>query len=196
MLTEDHIFTIKTKDAQNVDDIQNVSTNVTISGLNVLRDYIRIGDLVFVVFGGDKPAWKTGLVGLAQISSTPFDDGYDGKKNFRVRINIKTYFDPIVRGDLVTYPETFDTIGISPITKWEPNQAITSVPKEKAIALLQAICELRPNAKKAVDALLGGEISSLSRPVKRYVVNVGNLAKPLQHYSNHHPIGPIVFPSP
>ena len=177
MLTEDHIFTIKTKDAQNVDDIQNVSTNVTISGLNVLRDYIQIGDLVFVVFGGDKPAWKTGLVGLAQISSTPFDDGYDGKKNFRVRINIKTYFEPIVRGDLVSYPETFDTIGISPITKWEPNQAITSVPKEKAIALLQAICELRPNVKHDVEDLLGEEFSSLSKPVKRYVVKVGKFGE-------------------
>lgn len=173
MLTEDHIFTIKTKDAQNVDDIQNVSTNVTISGLNVLRDFIRIGDLVFVVFGGDKPSWKTGLVGLAQISSTPFDDGYDGKKNFRVRIDIKTYFEPIVRGDLVSYPETFDTIGISPITKWEPNQAITSVSKDKAIALLQAICELRPNVKKDVESLLGEEFSFLSRPVKRYVVAAG-----------------------
>ena len=184
MLTEDHIFTIKTKDAQNVDDIQNVSTNVTISGLNVLRDYIQIGDLVFVVFGGDKPAWKTGLVGLAQISSTPFDDGYDGKKNFRVRINIKTYFEPIVRGDLVSYPETFDTIGISPITKWEPNQAITSVPKEKAIALLQAICELRPNVKHDVEDLLGEEFSSLSKPVKRYVVKVGKfgeISQALQH---------------
>ena len=173
MLTEGHIFTIKTKDPKNVDDIQNVSTNVTISGLNVLRDFIRIGDLVFVVFGGDKPSWKTGLVGLAQISSTPFDDGYDGKKNFRVRIDIKTYFDPIVRGDLVSYPETFDTIGISPITKWEPNQAITSVSKDKAIALLQAICELRPNVKKDVESLLGEEFSFLSRPVKRYVVTTG-----------------------
>ena len=56
MLEEEHIFTIKTKDPQNVADIKSVATGVIISGLNVLKDKIRVGDLAFVVFGGDKPA--------------------------------------------------------------------------------------------------------------------------------------------
>ena len=169
MLIEGHIFTIKTKDPQNVADIKNVSTDVVISGLNVLKDQIAIDDLVFVVFGGDKPPWETGLVGLAKISKVPFDEGYDGKKNFRVGIDIVSFFEHITRGDLVSYPDTFDTIGIAPITKWEPNQAITSVPKEKAIALLQAVCELRPNIKKDVEKLLGPEFAQLTAPVKRYI---------------------------
>lgn len=169
MLIEGHIFTIKTKDPQNVADIKNVSTDVVISGLNVLKDQIAVGDLVFVVFGGDKPSWKTGLVGLAQISRAPFDEGYDGKKNFRVGIDIVSFFEHITRGDLVSYPDTFDTIGIAPITKWEPNQAITSVPKEKAIALLQAVCELRSNIKKDVEKLLGTKFAQLTVPVKRYI---------------------------
>ena len=169
MLIEGHIFTIKTKDPQNVADIKNVSTDVVISGLNVLKDQIAIDDLVFVVFGGDKPPWETGLVGLAKISKAPFDEGYDGKKNFRVGIDIVSFFEHITRGDLVSYPDTFDTIGIAPITKWEPNQAITSVPKEKAIALLQAVCELRPNIKKDVEKLLGPEFAQLTVPVKRYI---------------------------
>ena len=91
MLIEGHIFTIKTKDPHNVADIKNVSTDVVISGLNVLKDQITAGDLVFVVFGGDKPPWKTGLVGLAKISRAPFDEGYDGKKNFRVGIDIVSF---------------------------------------------------------------------------------------------------------
>lgn len=169
MLEDGHIFTIKTKDPQNVADIKNVSTDVVISGLNVLKDQIAIDDLVFVVFGGDKPPWETGLVGLAKISKAPFDEGYDGKKNFRVGIDIVSFFEHITRGDLVSYPDTFDTIGIAPITKWEPNQAITSVPKEKAIALLQAVCELRPNIKKDVEKLMGAEFAQLTVPVKRYI---------------------------
>ncbi len=170
MLEEEHIFTIKTKDPQNVADIKSVATGVIISGLNVLKDKIRVGDLAFVVLGGDKPAWKTGLVGIAQISRIPFDEGYDGKKNFRVGIDIKAYFNPIARGDLVTYPDTFDTIGIGPITKWEPNQAITSVPKKNAIALLHAICDLRPEVLAAVRSLLGAEFSEVEKDIYRYVI--------------------------
>jgi hypothetical protein len=170
MLEEEHIFTIKTKDPRNVADIKSVATGVIISGLNVLKDKIRVGDLAFVVFGGDKPAWKTGLVGIAQISRIPFDEGYDGKKNFRVGIDITAYFNPIARGDLVTYPDTFDTIGIGPITKWEPNQAITSVQKKNAIALLHAICDLRPEVLAAVRSLLGAEFSEVEQDINRYVI--------------------------
>lgn len=178
MLEEEHIFTIKTKDPQNVADIKSVATGVIISGLNVLKDKIRVGDLAFVVFGGDKPAWKTGLVGIAQISRIPFDEGYDGKKNFRVGIDIKAYFNPVTRGELVTYPDTFDTIGIGPITKWEPNQAITSVQKKNAIALLHAICDLRPEVLAAVRSLLGAEFSEVEQDIDRYVIAKSKLGGP------------------
>ncbi len=81
MLTEGHIFTIKTKDATNVEDIKAGGKNIVISGLNVLKEQIQVDDFVFVVFGGDKPkGWKPGLVGLAHISQKPFDEGYDDKK--------------------------------------------------------------------------------------------------------------------
>ena len=178
MLTEDHIFTIKTKDPQNVADIQKTATGVVISGLNIHRDRIKLNDLVFVVFGGDNPPWQPGLVGLAQISRPPFDEGYDGRRNFRVGIDIKAYFDPIVRADLVTYPDTFDIIGIAPITKWEPNQAITAVAKSKAIALLQAIFDLRPDVRKIVENLLGAEFYKIPSEVKRYCVAKSVLGKP------------------
>ena len=179
MLEEGHIFTIKTKDATNVADIKAGGSDIVISGLNVLKDQIRIGDFIFVVFGGDKPkGWKPGLVGIAHISKTPFDEGYDGGKNFRVAIDVDVYFEPsIVRGDLVTYPDTFDTIGIGPITKWEPNQAITSVPQRNAIALLHAICNLRPEVLKDIKALLGSDFSLVEQPVTRYVLSKSSLGK-------------------
>lgn len=185
MLTEGHIFTIKTKDPQNVADIQNVATGVVISGLNVLKEQIRVGDFVFVVFGGDKPPWKTGLVGIALISRAPFDEGYDGKKNFRVGIDIKAYFEPITRGDLVTYPDTFDTIGIGPITKWEPNQAITSVLLRNAKGLLQAICDLRPGSLEALHDALGNDFDTLPKEVRRFVPGLSLLSHPMQTQTSH-----------
>lgn len=175
MLTEDHIFTIKTKDQQNVTDIQNGSAGVVISGLNVLKDKIKVGDLVFVVFGGDNPPWEPGFVGLAIVSQAPFDEGYDGGRNFRVKIDIKTYFSPIKRSDLVTYPGTFGIIGIAPVVKWEPNQALTNVPKDKAIALLQATWEMRPSARHDIENLLGNDFSQISGPVKRFTEMVSPL---------------------
>ncbi len=178
MLTDNHIFTIKTKDTQNVSNIQNLATNVVISGLNVHKDKIQVGDLIFVVFGGDNPPWQTGLVGLAQISQPPFDEGYDGKRNFRVCIDIKAYFEPIVRGDLVTYPDTYDIIGIGPITKWEPNQAITAVEKDKAIALLQAICDLRPETRELVKNLLKNDFFEIPTNVNRYTLAQSILFNP------------------
>ena len=173
MLIEGHIFTIKTKDPENVAAVQGHGKNVIISGLNVLRDKIQNGDLAFVVFGGDKPSWKTGLVGIATVSKEPFDDGYDGKKNFRIGIDIVAYFDPITRGDLVTYPDTYDIIGISPITKWEPNQAITSVSRKKAISLLQAIADLRREVVTPMRQLLRDEYSELLVPINRYIETGG-----------------------
>ena len=173
MLIEGHIFTIKTTDPENVAAVQGHGKNVIISGLNVLRDKIQNGDLAFVVFGGDKPSWKTGLVGIATVSKEPFDDGYDGKKNFRIGIDIVAYFDPITRGDLVTYPDTYDIIGISPITKWEPNQAITSVSRKKAISLLQAIADLRREVVTPMRQLLRDEYSELLVPINRYIETGG-----------------------
>ena len=180
MLEDGHIFTIKTKDAANVTAIKAGGDGIVISGLNVLKDQIRVGDFVFVVFGGDKPkGWKPGLVGLAHIVKMPFDEGYDGGKNFRVAIDVDVYFEPsIVRGDLITYPDTFDTIGIGPITKWEPNQAITSVPRRNAIGLLQAICDLRPSVFEEIRVLLGIEFDELRGNVSRFVVGMSQIGKP------------------
>lgn len=172
MMTEGHIFTIKTKDESNVADVKNGGSGIVITGLNVLRDQIAQGDFVFVVFGGDKPkGWTPGLVALAHISKLPYVTAEDTGKNFRLEIDVDIYFDTAIkRGDLVTYPDTFDTIGIGPITKWEPNQAITSVSRRNAIGLIQAICDLVPNQREQVNTLLRDELPILSRPVRRYVI--------------------------
>ena len=180
MLVEDHIFSIKTKDATNVADIKNGSTGIVITGLNVLREQIKIGDFVFVVFGGDKPKdWIPGLVALAHISKEPFVVAADAGRNFRVKIDVDLYFQPaIVRADLVTYPDTFGTIGIGPITKWEPNQAITSVLKRNAIGLLQAICDMMPSHISRVREILGADFRLIDSPVRRYKEALSQLGAP------------------
>lgn len=180
MLTEDHIFSIKTKDDANVADVKNGGTGIVITGLNVLREQIKVGDFVFVVFGGDKPkGWTPGLVALAHISREPFSVAEDQGRNFRVEIDVDVYFQPsIVRADLVTYPDTFGTIGIGPITKWEPNQAITSVLKRNAIGLIQAICDLRPQKLEEIKSLLGVDFALINKPVRRYVESTSKLGAP------------------
>lgn len=185
MLTTDHIFSIKTKEESNVAEVRNGGNGIVITGLNVLREQIQVGDFVFVVFGGDKPkGWSPGLVALAHISREPYSTGEDVGKNFRVEIDVDVYFQPsIVRADLVTYPDTFGTIGIGPITKWEPNQAITSVFRRNAIGLLQAICDLRPEKTLDIKQLLGDDFSLIDRPVRRYVESQSQLGKPNEFFT-------------
>jgi len=138
-------LSLKTKDVATVNSILNRNQNVEFDGINILQDAIKIGTPVFIVFGGDKPDWETGLVGMGVISKAPYDLGYQGR-NFKIQVDIKLLLDkPIKREDLVPYKETYGIIGIAPITKWEPNQAISQVPEQKAIALMRAMLELSPS---------------------------------------------------
>ena len=152
------IFSIKTKDSGTVDRILNKEQNVRFDGLNVLRDSIKIGNLVFIVLGGDKPSWQTGLIGLGTVSKEPYSDG-GGGKNFSVDVDIRLLLDkPIKREDLIPYGDTYGTIGIAPITKWEPNQALTQVEYRKAIALLRAMLEIDPSIEDQLVALLSEDM--------------------------------------
>ena len=182
MLSQGHIFTIKTKDPENVSHIQAGDNDVVISGLNVLKDQIEVGDFVFVVFGGDKPkGWTPGLVALAHISKAPFDEGYAGDRNFRVKIDVDLYLSQsIARKDLVTYPATFDTIGIGPITRWEPNQAITAVDRKNAVALLQAICDICPIHIERIKEIVGEVFEEIGKPVPRYALAYSPLGRPAE----------------
>ena len=141
-------FSIKTKDSETVHNILERKENIVFGGLNILKDSLKQGQLIFIVLGGDKPAWDTGLIGMGRISKEPYDEGYDTKndKNFKVNVDIKLLLDnPIKREDLVPYKDTYGIIGIAPIIKWEPNQAISQVNEKSAIALMRAMLELSPS---------------------------------------------------
>lgn len=163
-------FSIKTKEEITVRQVLSKSSSVVFSGINVLQDKLKLGQIVFVVFGGDKPAWKTGLIGMGVITQEPFDIGYD-KNNFRLGVDIKLLLQsPIKRADLVSYSDTFDIIGIGPITKWEPNQALSRIEEHKAIALMRAMLELDPNIEDDLTKLVGPIVMQrIKGATKRYV---------------------------
>src|SRR5699024_4061138 len=130
-------FSIKTKDADTVNAILSKTSNIEFSGLNILQDSLKLGQPVFIVLGGDKPKWKAGLVGMGVIYKEPFDIGYSGK-NYRVNVDMKLLLDnPIKSEDLLPYRDTYGIIGIGPIVKWEPNQALSQIQEKNAIALMR-----------------------------------------------------------
>lgn len=150
-------FSIKTKDADTVSAILSRNSNIEFNGLNILQDSLKLGQPVFIVLGGDKPKWETGLVGMGVISKEPFDIGYSGK-NYRVKIDMKLLLDnPIKREDLLPYRDTYGIIGIGPIVKWEPNQALSQIQEKNAIALMRAMLELSHGIESDLDALIDEE---------------------------------------
>ena len=163
-------FTIKTKNATAVNNVLQKHDSVEFDGLNVLADYLEIGQIVFIVFGGDKPEWETGLVGLGTIAKLPYD--YEGR-NFKVAVNVKILFSkPIKRADLVLFPETYDIIGIAPITKWEPNQALSQVENRKAYALLNAIFSIDDTSKSEFKNLFTPEqMNKITGKFQRYIID-------------------------
>lgn len=163
-------FTIKTKNENAVKAVLQKQKSVEFDGLNVLADYIELGQTVFIVFGGDKPQWETGLVGLGTIAKLPY--GYEGR-NFKVAVDMKVLFSkPIKRADLVLFPDTYDIIGIAPITKWEPNQALSQVETNKAYALLNAIFFIDNNAKNEFHNIFSADqMNRIKGKYRKFIVD-------------------------
>lgn len=142
MKEEKPFFSIKTKDPETVKAVLARQSSVVFDGINILQDSLKLGQPVFIVFGGDRPSWVPGLAGMGVISRKPYDIGYEGR-NFKIQVDVKLLLNKhISREDLLPYRDTYGIIGIGPITKWEPNQAISQVSENKAIALMRAMLEI------------------------------------------------------
>lgn len=148
-------FSLKTKDADTVQKILSRQSNIEFGGINVLESSLTVGQIVFIVLGGDKPAWETGLTGIGILSKAPYDNGYE-KRNFKIQVDIRILLaHPIKREDLIPYRDTYGIIGIAPIVKWEPNQALSQVDRDKALALMRAMLEISPDIKDDLQNLVG-----------------------------------------
>lgn len=147
-------FSIKTKNPETVHAIQDRGEGIVFDGLNVLKDSLTVGQSVFIVLGGDNPGWATGLAGMGVISTDPYDVGYEGR-NYKIKVDIKLLLDkPIKREDLARYKDTYNIIGIGPMLKWEPNQALSQIEEEKAIALMRAMLDLNPAVEPELAAMV------------------------------------------
>lgn len=151
-------FSIKTKEPHIVKAILAKKQNIVFDGLNILQDSLKIGQLVFIVLGGDKPEWDTGLIGMGVVTKEPYDIGYSGK-NYRIQVDIKLLLEKAIkREDLVPYKETYGIIGIAPIVKWEPNQALSQIQEKNAIALMRAMLELCPSIEIDLASLIKNDL--------------------------------------
>lgn len=155
-------YSIKTRDGDTVPKILRKEKGIVFDGINILQDSLTVGTPIFIVLGGDRPKWDTGLIGIGIISGEPFEKGYDekNKNNFKVKIDMKVLLDkPTKRDDLIPYRGTYGIIAIGPVLKGEPNQALTTMSENQAVALMRAMTELCPNIKTDVEDLTGKEKS-------------------------------------
>jgi len=138
-------YSIKTGNPTTVDSISNMDNPIEVLQLNRFRDELEPDQTIFIVFGGDKGkpevTWETGLIGVGHLHTAPYDIGYE-KNNFKLQINVDVLLDEnIKKEDLVPYITTYNLPGISPMTKGEPNQALSSFNGLQAVGLVRAILD-------------------------------------------------------
>ena len=140
-------FALKISDPTSVDLVNSIkagSQDITIQQLNQLENELKIGEKVFIQLGGDKVTWEKGLIGLAQITSEPFDKGYDEKNARNLRLGLKMILvlrGVIKREEFRFYVDAYDAGGIGPNTRGEQNQAIKALTDKQAYAILRAMAE-------------------------------------------------------
>lgn len=158
----DQFFAIKTRNPISVKQILAKDSDIELDGINVMQEAMLKGTILFIVLGGDRPSWDTGLIGIGVVSKEPYDIGYD-KKNYKIKIDMKVVLDsPIKRESLIPYKDCYGIIAIGPQLKGEPNQALTTMTRKQGVALMRAMADLYPNIvddiKNLADASLQKEI--------------------------------------
>ncbi|EIJ81805.1 ATPase associated with various cellular activities AAA_5 [Bacillus methanolicus PB1] len=152
-------YSIKTGNPATVESISNIDNPIEILQLNRFRDELEDGQIIFIVFGGDKGrpevTWETGLIGIGHVARGPYDIGYEGR-NFKLQINVDILLENnIKKEDLVPYITTYNLPGISPMTKGEPNQALSAIYGQQAVGLVRAILDTYPDLEEELTAIFG-----------------------------------------
>ena len=156
-------FALKISDPNSkelVERIKNGDSNLEILQLNQLESDLNVGEKVFIQLAGDKVTWEKGLIGLAEITRSPYDKGYDHRpkkdKNFKLELKmIMTLKEVIKREEFRFYLDTYDAAGIGPNTQGEQNQAIKRVDEEQAYAILRVIAEKDSSLINQINNLFG-----------------------------------------
>ncbi|WP_170973118.1 AAA family ATPase [Paenibacillus polymyxa] len=152
-----YFFSIRTKTPSIVNAIKKSESNIEVDGLNILSNQLKVGQTIFIVFGGDQGklevTWDTGLSGIGHIVSEPYD--FEGK-NYKIKIDVDYLLNRAMkREDLLQYRNAYNIIGIGPMTKWEPNQAISQISESKAATLVRAILDKYPVSESCLEEIFG-----------------------------------------
>jgi hypothetical protein len=142
-------FLIKITNRLNVDLILSGSAFVHQDIYN-FKDEIKLDDLVFFVFSGDKTEidWQQGLVGYGKIIIEPYDEGYNEEKKRYFKIKIQPIFvlkNPIPPKYAKIHPNlSLDLYDVPYVgAQHFPNQAIARTDDKGAKALMTIIDEYK-----------------------------------------------------
>ncbi|AMX00374.1 AAA family ATPase [Rummeliibacillus stabekisii] len=167
-------YSIKTGNPTTVEAISNLDNPIEVLQLNRFREELEVDQKIFIVFGGDRGrpevTWETGLIGIGHIHRAPYDIGYEGR-NFKLEINVDLLLEEnIKKDDLVPYITTYNLPGISPMTKGEPNQALSAIYGEQAVGLVRAILDNYPDAEEDLTDIFGERFMLNVKDEIRYLV--------------------------
>ena len=86
-------FALKISDPASVDlvnRIKNGEAGLVVQQLNQLDSDLKEGAKIFIQLGGDRVSWNKGLIGLSEITRSPFDKGYDANnpRNFKIEMKM------------------------------------------------------------------------------------------------------------
>ena len=63
-----NVYAIRTKEEGNVASIRTSDATFEFGGIYNYQQELKVEDIIFLVLGGDKPAWDTGFQSIAKIS--------------------------------------------------------------------------------------------------------------------------------
>lgn len=148
---------VRVKQPKEAHAIKGGQKTITIDGVQDLSDELKIGKIVFVALGGDKGKaevdWKTGFYAIAHVSREPYDIGYKkdnrNKDYFKFDIDIDLTLDEAIsREEFISYPDTYDASYIGLEIHRDRTQAISSLEDSKAIAIVRATMDMKPETEK------------------------------------------------
>lgn len=159
-------YALRTKDEKTIESIKSDKDVVTISELYNFIDEIKVGDLIAIVYGGEKSkvSWETGLAAIGAVASEPKDIGYSKTSNGtnKYRIEITKLFlieSPLSKRALSIYPEIIGTPYLAYRDTQDVTQAISKIHSlENRLALIRALVELVPESKNILTRELSREI--------------------------------------
>ncbi|MCH5259644.1 MAG: AAA family ATPase [Lachnospiraceae bacterium] len=136
---------------------------IIIDGVYTLQEELWMNRIIFVTLGGDtgraEVDWEPGFFGIARVTRTPYDFGYNDKeKYFKFNIHMVCIFGAIYkREDFLNYRDAFDARYIGPELTRDPSQAISSMDESKAVAVIRAVLDRQPELENTFKNIFSEE---------------------------------------